>query len=473
MARGPYAEATPHYRLDEPPALLEAKSSADGRSPPLTQASRGGGQLEDASRAYTFRNGRRLCLGVRAVVALDDPEPTAGYVLVAGSHTAEVAAPSEFLARGADALEPSDELLLRPPLRAGDVLLHASTLVHGVRADPACQQPPSYVTMAWRTDDSSQNISQSEEPEAPPAWVAELTPTQQAALGWHPSGASGEMAADAALMSDGHRSWVSPAGQALRREERDAEERARHPGVFFRDPSTQSLIDDMELYRWDTAGHIVLRGVMDEEWIQAARAAIASLPTTHTDRVPAEHIQGSYFAGMTGGTGFELPPGAAGGLCGLPTPHNEPFLRMLDHPPIVQRLQWMMGAGWTMNPPGLTSARQGQAGLPLHVGGSPSVTSNLINFRRGVHSCHFINMAWQLQDVNVGGQRDGGYICIPGSHRASLSLPHSDYVASWMAEGARPRSFEDLTFLLISRALDVVRLGYRREGKAAARWLCR
>ena len=67
MARGPYAEATPHYRLDEPPALLEAKTSADGRSPPLTQASRGGGQLEDASRAYTFRNGRRLCLGVRAV----------------------------------------------------------------------------------------------------------------------------------------------------------------------------------------------------------------------------------------------------------------------------------------------------------------------------------------------------------------------------------------------------------------------
>ena len=90
MARGPYAEATPHYRLDQPPALLEAKPSADGRSPPLTQASRGGGQLDDASRAYTYRNGRRLCLGVRVVVALSDPEPTAGYLLVPGSHTAEI-----------------------------------------------------------------------------------------------------------------------------------------------------------------------------------------------------------------------------------------------------------------------------------------------------------------------------------------------------------------------------------------------
>ena len=151
---------------------------------------------------------------------------------------------------------------------------------------------------------------------APPAWVAELTPTQKAALGWHPSGASGEMAADAALMSDGQRSWVSPAGQALSREERDAEERARHPSVFSRDPSTECLVDDMELYRWDTAGHIVLRGVMDEAWLAAARAAIASLPTTHTDRVPADHIHGSFFAGMAGGTAFELPPGGVPAVSG-------------------------------------------------------------------------------------------------------------------------------------------------------------
>ena len=75
-------------------------------------------------------------------------------------------------------------------------------------------------------------------------------------------------------------------------------------------------------------------------------------------------------------------------------------------------------------------------------------------------------MAWQLQDVNVGGQRDGGDICIPGSHRASLSLPHSDYVASWMAEGARLRSFELTFLLLISRRLTCFGWATCTDGRA-------
>ena len=43
-----------------------------------------------------------------------------------------------------------------------------------------------------------------------PEWAYELTPTEKAALGWHESGPNGGDSG-AALLSDGKRSWVSPA----------------------------------------------------------------------------------------------------------------------------------------------------------------------------------------------------------------------------------------------------------------------
>jgi ectoine hydroxylase-related dioxygenase (phytanoyl-CoA dioxygenase family) len=378
-------------------------------------------------------------------------------VLAPGSHTAEVATPSTFLAAGPDALDASDELLLRPPMRPGDVLIHSSTMVHGVRIG---RGGPRFVTCEFRTDDSAQGLNQGVEPAAPPAWVAALTPTQRASLGWHSSGPNGATAADAALMSDGWRSWVAPA--ETHRSSRSShsssrsgslptvtpeapaleEMRRRHPGVYQQrtgdnPEGTVGLIDEMELYRWDCAGHLVLRGVMDERWISAALDAIKSAPTTWAK--PAKgplSDTSSYFAGSTGGPGVELP--APGGLCALPTPHCEPFHRMLDEPRLVKTLRWMMGAGWVMGPPGLRTANEREQGLFLHVGGHPSVTSNLINFKRGVHMTDFINIAWQLTDVNCG-HIDGGYICIPGSHRASVGLPFSKHTASWMDPDGGPR----------------------------------
>jgi hypothetical protein len=47
------------------------------------------------------------------------------------------------------------------------------------------------------------------------------------------------------------------------------------------------------------------------------------------------------------------PPGGGavhrprfGGLYTLPQPHCAPFRRMLAHPAVVERMNWMLGLGW-------------------------------------------------------------------------------------------------------------------------------
>lgn len=64
-----------------------------------------------------------------------------------------------------------------------------------------------------------------------------------------------------------------------------------------------------------------------------------------------------------------------------------------------------------------------QAGLHLHAGGSPSRPSNLLTWFDGKTHCEYINVAYQLQDVNCDGQRDGGFNCIPGNHLVIKHTP--------------------------------------------------
>jgi hypothetical protein len=41
-------------------------------------------------------------------------------------------------------------------------------------------------------------------------------------------------------------------------------------------------MDPAEVYKWDTQGHLVLRGVMDPQWIGQAVEALRTHPDAHT-----------------------------------------------------------------------------------------------------------------------------------------------------------------------------------------------
>ena len=76
--------------------------------------------------------------------------------------------------------------------------------------------------------------------------------------------------------------------------------------------------------------------------------------------------------------------------------------------------------------------RRGDPGLFLHAGSDPvHATNQQTTFGDGRTHTEYINVTWQLRDVNCDGKRDGGFNCIPGSHHATKVPSRSE---AWKGE---------------------------------------
>ena len=135
------------------------------------------------------------------------------------------------------------------------------------------------------------------------------------------------------------------------------------------------MIDPTEVYKWDTHGHLVLRGVMDAAWIDQALEALRSHPDAEQMRQsrPAEPgTWAAYKDGMFGGSSPQGGDGRGNNLLSLPPPLGDAFRRMIDCPAVVSRLRWMLGSGFGVaNGVGTLYANQGDRGINLHAGGAP------------------------------------------------------------------------------------------------------
>ena len=172
---------------------------------------------------------------------------------------------------------------------------------------------------------------------------------------------------------------------------------------------------------------------MDAEWLASANAALQ----THADYAKAGQPKA-----LTTVVAGQAPPrpwledGPFGGwenkaprleeLLALPEPHNLPFRRMLTHPAVAARLQWMLGSGWVVaaaGPRAIVSGHGG-AGVYLHAGGYPiDPTGHYTNIGGRAH-VGYINVAWTLHDVT---EADGGFCAIAGSHKARRGLPGAQF----------------------------------------------
>jgi ectoine hydroxylase-related dioxygenase (phytanoyl-CoA dioxygenase family) len=70
--------------------------------------------------------------------------------------------------------------------------------------------------------------------------------------------------------------------------------------------------------------------------------------------------------------------------------------------------------------PPKTGAAKGPIGTTLHGGGSPFDPSQYYRFDNGAMHNGLIVVAYNLRDVNEG---DGGFGCVPGSHKSNLPFP--------------------------------------------------
>jgi hypothetical protein len=147
------------------------------------------GRVRDYAKHYQTHHGHRVCMGVRAVWCMSG---SSDFVLVPGSHTASVPTPACVLGRGSPLLSgPVGDAggVCLPPLKAGDVLLHAANMVWGRRGGAGSGS--RLLGAEFTAINDAQNLlSYGHEPR-PPSWLQDLSSTQLAAIGWHPSGGNG------------------------------------------------------------------------------------------------------------------------------------------------------------------------------------------------------------------------------------------------------------------------------------------
>ncbi|MXZ00428.1 phytanoyl-CoA dioxygenase family protein, partial [Candidatus Poribacteria bacterium] len=372
------------FRLDQAPRLLGQREGEAGLT--LT----GGDEPRNPSLAYRIQKDRRSCQGVKAVWALDDiEEEDGGLVVVQASHKSNVETPND-LAIGVDDMD----VVVQPKFKAGDLFLVAEPTLQGVR--PWKDEPKRLLSYwyAARAAIQSNPVGPHSETESRPRWTDEATPAQKAVM--YVPGYKGS-SPPPVLNTDGEKTWVEDDSTVV------------HPSIYMRDPN--SGIDEKEFYFWDLNGYLVVRGVMDEQWLAEANEAV--------DKFQDRIVVGSELAGGSvsqAGTGRPLLPG----LLDLPDPYNAPFRRMIAHPTVVQRLNWMGGSGYRMGGATVFCAVEGTSGHSLHDGNEPMSPSRGYDFKNGRSYAETVTITWQLRDVEPGL---GGFACVPGSHKTQYSVP--------------------------------------------------
>ena len=422
------------WRLEAPASLVEWESATTSAGASGRPVIAGGNVPHNPSRAYYHQNGSRWCQGLRAMWALSDvPTRGSGLRLLPASHTLNVPIPEEVL-RGEDDYLESLGMELQPELEAGDLLLHAATLAHGL-VRRATSAPPrlcscSYLAVYARPADPSADVAfAGGEP-----FLAELGPVERSVLGLSPVPGEGLSAGgpgmQAALLSDGEKTV---------RLETPAEVAARaglpyHPSGLpprITSPATgAAIVDPLEFFYWELTGFLVVRGAMDSTLLAAANAVLDRQQQRRATEQTVVPTQSTEQADVTAHMAGTSSPDFQFDLMSLQDPADRaPFIRMLAHPALVQRLSWMMGGHFRAESLGrVLQTRPGGAGQGLHGNGDPIYSNNSwwnYNFESSSGRLHTgqINVAWQLHDVT---DEEGGFVVVPGSHHARLPLPSND-----------------------------------------------
>lgn len=174
-------------------------------------------------------------------------------------------------------------------------------------------------------------------------------------------------------------------------------------------------MDALEQYVFDVNGFIIVRDILSAQQVAALNEAIDA----NQDRVRLRADE-QLLAGESQRLRGTHGRGDIGGILTWPQPWCQPFRDLLSHPPALQRMLVLIGNGLRYANANGISMTQGAEGCLLHGGDVMRPNSHLFRFRNGVFWNSLMGVCYQLTDVGPG---DGGFVCIPGSHKANLDLP--------------------------------------------------
>ncbi len=174
------------------------------------------------------------------------------------------------------------------------------------------------------------------------------------------------------------------------------------PGRRWRNddrPTRDWRLSALDRYVFDLQGFLVFEHALDPGTVERLRSVIdaQSLPS------PDETLERQRFGG--GGRLFSWDPA---------------FRDLLDHPLAMAVLEELIGPYVRLDHAYGIAMRPGTSGLGLHGPAEPFDSSQYYVHRMGVIRNGLVSLSWSLSDGVAG---DGGFGCIPGSHRASSPLP--------------------------------------------------
>lgn len=155
----------------------------------------------------------------------------------------------------------------------------------------------------------------------------------------------------------------------------------------------------IDRYRFDLQGYLVFDGVLDRRTVAHLRSVIDAQGLPPAD----DSIERQRFG--QDGRLFAWDPA---------------FAELLDHPVAVAALATLIGPYVRLDHAYGITMRPHSAGLGLHGPGEPFDASQYYVHRMGWPRNGLLTFTWSLVDTGPG---DGGFGCIPGSHKASEPLP--------------------------------------------------
>jgi ectoine hydroxylase-related dioxygenase (phytanoyl-CoA dioxygenase family) len=170
--------------------------------------------------------------------------------------------------------------------------------------------------------------------------------------------------------------------------------------------SAPQPLSDLERYFFDLYGYVVRHDALSPAEVDALNVAIDELhvPT------PAASLESQRFVGFLDG--------------------DQVFRDLMDHEAMLEPILEMCGPKARLDHAYGIVMSPGTSGLGLHGGGTPHDPAQFYEVRGNRMYNGLVSVQWALVDHHRG---EGGFCCIPGSHRANFALP-SHPPKSWVVE---------------------------------------
>lgn len=181
-------------------------------------------------------------------------------------------------------------------------------------------------------------------------------------------------------------------------------------------------VSDRERFLYDLQGYLVVRDVLSADEVQRLRDGIARHADTARDDGKAARSDAL--------DGPE-PRRILAGMLSWERPWSEPFRDLLVHPGVAPYLNEFVGVGWRLDQePFAILTKTGAEGAALHGSTGMDMSNGFFyDYRNGRIQSGMIVVEFVLTDHDEG---DGGFACIPGSHKSNVPCPPD--IVNWESD---------------------------------------